>query len=45
MKKTTLALTIIFVLYALLMVGVQSVVEANPGPLVPSLRVLYPYPS
>jgi hypothetical protein len=45
MRKRALLLTAIFVLSASLMIGVQSPVEANPGPLVPSLSVVYPYPS
>ena len=37
-------LTAIFVLSASLMIGVQSPVKANPGPSVPRLSVVYPYP-
>jgi len=45
MKRAALAITVVFSLFVSLMVGVQPLVEANPGPSVPTLRVLYPYPS
>jgi len=45
MKRAALAITVVFSLLVSLMIGVQPLVEANPGPSVPTLRVLYPYPS
>jgi len=45
MKRAALAITVVFSLFVSLMVGVQPLVEANPGPSVPTLSVLYPYPS
>jgi hypothetical protein len=45
MKRKALVLILIFALSASLMVGVQPPVEANPGPSVPTLSVVYPYPS
>ena len=45
MKRAALAITVVFSLFVSLMVGVQPLVEANPGPSVPTLSVVYPYPS
>jgi hypothetical protein len=45
MKSAALAIAVVFLLLVSLMVGVQPLVEANPGPSVPSLSVLSPFPS
>ena len=45
MKRAALAITVVFSLFVSLMVGVQPLVEANPGPSVLTLSVVYPYPS
>lgn len=44
-KRAALAIPLVSTLLVLLMVGVQPLVEANPGPSVPTLSVVYPYPS